>query len=147
MNFLTASLIITTNDESVYNLFYKNFIKKKAFWILYSLMTRYDQKEKYINPVKLNENFYILDRLMYRYLPDMRLICIRNNIDMFYFCTEWYFFFNTILYNRFLTLFSSILPINIFYRVFEIYLVEGEKTLYRCALSLLNYKRNRFMKL
>ena len=85
---------------------------------------------------------------MYRYLPEMRLVCIRNNIDMFYFCTEWYFPYIIFFFNiRFLTLFSSILPINIFYRVFEIYLVEGEKTLYRCALSLLNYKKNRFMKL
>lgn len=37
-------------------------------------------------------------------------------------------------------MFSATLPIDLFYRVFEIFLIEGEKTLFRCALAILHFK-------
>lgn len=36
---------------------------------------------------------------------------------------------------------------DIFYRVFEIFLVEGEKTLFRCALSILYFKKQKLIEL
>jgi hypothetical protein len=36
-----------------------------------------------------------------------------------------------------MTLFASVLPLPLLYRVYDIFLVEGEKTLYRCALTIL----------
>ena len=39
-----------------------------------------------------------------------------------------------------ITLFSSSLPAETFYRVFECLLVEGEKIIYRAALTMLKLK-------
>jgi len=37
------------------------------------------------------------------------------------------------------------LPLSLFYRIFDIFLIEGEKTLYRCALAILHYKQEGFI--
>lgn len=59
LNFLTAALIMVTNDENVK--IYYNF---KAFWILYRLMTHYNLTAKYKDPNSLYREFYILDNLI-----------------------------------------------------------------------------------
>ncbi|CAD8177266.1 unnamed protein product [Paramecium octaurelia] len=123
LNFLTAALIMVTNDEN-------------AFWILFRLMTKYQQAEKYKNPSSLLREFFILDCLINQYYPTTAKILKKNNIDLFYFATEW-----------FITLFASTLPIDLFYRVFEIFLLEGEKTLFRCALAIIHFKEQKLIQL
>ncbi|CAD8186866.1 unnamed protein product [Paramecium pentaurelia] len=123
LNFLTAALIMVTNDEN-------------AFWILYRLMTHYNLTAKYKDPNSLYREFYILDNLIQQYHPYTSKILKRHNIDLFYFTTEW-----------FITLFSTALPINLFYRVFEIFLVEGEKTIFRCALAIIHFKEQKLTQL
>ncbi|CAD8093548.1 unnamed protein product [Paramecium sonneborni] len=123
LNFLTAALIMVTNDEN-------------AFWILYRLMTHYNLTAKYKDPNSLYREFYILDNLISQYHPNTSKILKRHNIDLFYFTTEW-----------FITMFSTALPINLFYRVFEIFLIEGEKTIFRCALTIIHYKEQKLTQL
>ena len=48
-----------------------------------------------------------------------------------YYATGWY-----------MTLYSSVLPFNLFLRTFDILLNEGWKVLYRVALSILYIKQN-----
>ncbi|CAD8100981.1 unnamed protein product [Paramecium sonneborni] len=123
LNFLTAALIMVTNDDN-------------AFWILYRLMTHYNLTAKYKNPNSLYREFYILDNLISQYHPNTSKILKRHNIDLFFFTTEW-----------FITMFSTALPINLFYRIFEIFLIEGEKTLFRCALTIIHYKEQKLIQL
>jgi hypothetical protein len=52
--------------------------------------------------------------------------------------SKFFFFYQN--FKRFITLFSSIIPLSLFYRLFDIFLVEGEKVLYRCALNILSLK-------
>lgn len=68
--------------------------------------------------------------MVLKYFPEIPPLLQKNNIELLLICSEW-----------FVTLFSSILPINLFYRVFEIFLVEGEKALFRCALAIFQHKR------
>ena len=41
-----------------------------------------------------------------------------------------------------MTLYASVLPLPLLYRVYDIFLLEGEKTLYRCGLAIIRLKLN-----
>lgn len=47
----------------------------------------------------------------------------------------------------FITLFNNVLPCSFALRIIELYMVEGEKILYRVALQILKYKKKIIKKL
>jgi hypothetical protein len=96
--------------------------------------------EKYIDPVNVHKEFFIFEHLLVKYHPDLSAMFRQLNIDTFFYATEWLPAFFLIIC-RFMTLFSSILPLPLFYRFFDVFLIEGVKTAYRCALTILEFKK------
>ena len=82
----------------------------------------------------LSKNFYILLSLQKKYMPAM----FKKFNEMAYvpqiYASQW-----------FLTLFSIYFPFETVVRVWDIYLVEGRKTLFRIALAILKINEKELM--
>ncbi|CAK88464.1 unnamed protein product (macronuclear) [Paramecium tetraurelia] len=121
LNYLAGSFLLLMNDELVY-------------WHLYSLLTKYGCLDTYINPTNTLKYFYALDILVKQFLPDLHAKFTKFNIVPFYYAAEW-----------FITLFSSILPMQIFLRVTDIFWHEHHKTTFRASLAILKIRKEEIL--
>lgn len=80
-------------------------------------------------------DFYIAG-LIKKFYPQLHKKLTESNIDCLFYASSW-----------FITLFCNSLPCSYVLRILEIYLMEGEKILYRVALQILKLKKKKLKKL
>ena len=92
INFLGAALIIHLNDE-------------QSFWVLLSLMKKYNCLEIYQDVAVIKKYLYVHDELLRKFMPQVAQRFQEQSVDSLYYATKWY-----------MTLFSAVLPFNLFLR-------------------------------
>ena len=122
MGYLSATLMTYTTPED-------------SFAIMVSIFNMYGLKEQFLPKMPgLAKNFYILLSLQKKYMPAM----FKKFNEMGYvpqiYASQW-----------FLTLFSIYFPFDTVVRIWDIYLVEGRKTLFRIALAILKINEKELM--
>lgn len=115
LNFIGASLLMYMNDE-------------EAYWMLYSLMQKYECLPIYQNVGNIYIKLYAFDKLLGKFLPKVLQQLSKFNIQSVLYATPW-----------FMTLYSSVLPFNLFLRTFDIFLLEKWKIIYRVGLTILKH--------
>ena len=123
MGFIAALFLIYMDEES-------------SFFMLDSLMTKYEMKGTYIDGFPdLKKKFYVLLNLEKKFLPKIYEILLRDNVLPSLYSSEW-----------FICLFAKDLHFNYLVRIFDSFLLEGHKVIYRFALAFLKVKEKKFLK-
>ena len=113
LNFLVASFLLYMNEES-------------AFLMLHSLMVNYGLEYYYKDMKNVNKLLYVFLNLMKKFIPELYEILKKK-----------YMFPGTYALQWFLTLFAINLEFKVFVRFLDIFLLEGEKVIYRFGLGFL----------
>ena len=117
MGFITA-LLLTYMDE------------ERAFFMLHALMKKRDLENLYLPGFPdLNKKLYVLLKLQKKFIPKIYNVFKNNDINPFSYASEW-----------FLCLFSRSLKFNILVRIFDTFILEGYKIIYRFVLAFLKSK-------
>lgn len=113
MSFLVANFLCYIDEES-------------AFWLMYVLMEKYNLKTVYeLKFPGLNKKYYKLLVLLKKYCENIYIHLFDRKITPSLYCVNW-----------FMTLFfSNNNIISIVIRIFDIYLFEKEKTIYKFILG------------
>lgn len=79
MNYIAAFLYQLTNDE------------EEAFYLLYGILANTEYGEIYQNELyKLKQFFYVFERLLFIYIPDLNIYFKNNAIIVSYFISPWF---------------------------------------------------------
>jgi len=117
MNFIAAMFLIFTSSE------------EEAFWLLVVVMNEepYKLRELYGEDMSgTKEVLFIADKLMKQFVPKLTKHFDNEGIHNSMFVTQW-----------FMTIFTSTFPFHLVSRVWDAFLVEGWKVIYRVMLVLL----------
>lgn len=123
MSFVAALLLTQLEEQDAYYAFTAT-MQKKALRTLYLP-----------GLVDLMRKTYVFGKLVHQHLPAVHEHMTREGIEVGMFCTEWH-----------MTLFSRAFDEELSCRVFEIFIFEGYKIVYRVSLSLLRSLENRILK-
>ena len=107
-----------------------------TFAITASMLSNYQLRDVFLPGLPgLEKNFYIMLSLIRKYMP--KLLAKMAEID-----------FTPQMYGSswFITLFADYLPIDVVVRIFDIYLMEGRKILFRIALAIFKLNEKELMK-
>jgi hypothetical protein len=119
-----AALLLTYMDE------------ESSFWLIHSLMNKYNMKGYYMKDFpELKPTFYKLLCLMKRSLPRLYDHFRKNNVYPSMYACQW-----------FISIFSVNFKFDILVRIFDVFLLEGEKILYRFALAILKINEETLLK-
>ena len=122
MGFITALLLTYMDQES-------------SFFFLHSLMKNYNMEGFYLPDFPaLRKTFYVLLCLMKKFLPKIYDILKQNEIMPSMYASEW-----------FITLLTRDLDFKILVRIFDVFLLEGFKVMYRFTLALLKLQEDKFI--
>jgi len=116
MNFISAMFLTFLSEE-------------EAFWLLVVVMNEEPYKLRELfgeDMAGTHEVLYIAEKLMAQFLPKLAKHMEVENIHVSMFVTQWL-----------LTLYTSTFPFDLVARVWDCFLVEGWKVVYRVMLSLL----------
>lgn len=116
MNFLAAMFLTFMNEE-------------ESFWLLVAVMNEepYDMRVMYSEDMGgVHESLYITERLVQKFMPKLFKHLEREHVDISMIATQWI-----------MTLFSSTFRFDMVSRVWDSFLVEGWKVVYRIILALL----------
>ena len=117
MGFLAALFLLYMDEEN-------------AFWMLHILFKKYGLEEVYLKDFPgLRKRLYILVQLIKKYMPKVYEQLIEYKTYPTMYASQWFF-----------TCFSNCLPFNFVVRIFDCYLLEGEKIIFRIALALFKLK-------
>ena len=83
----------------------------------------------------LKKRFYVFIKLLEKFMPKIYNKLIELNIYPTMYASQWFF-----------TCFSNCLPFNIVVRIFDCFLLEKEKIIYRVALALIKLKEENLLK-
>jgi len=98
-----------------------------AFWLLSQLTDRYSMEGLYKDKLpKLNEDLYVFENLIKEFLPRVSEHLDEAGIHVSMYATEW-----------FVTNFTSTFPFRSVLRIWDIFLHEQQKIIFRVALALL----------
>jgi hypothetical protein len=123
MGFLVAVFLIYMDEES-------------SFFMLDSIMNKYEMKGIYLPGFPdLKKKFYVLLNLEKKYIPKIYDVFKRDNILPSLYASEW-----------FICLFAKDLHFNAVVRIFDVFLLEGFKVIFRFALAFLKIKEKNFLK-
>ena len=123
MGFITAIFLTYMDEES-------------SFYMLHSLMKKYDLENIYYDDFPgLKKKFYILLSLQKKHIPKIYKVFRRDGILPSMYASNW-----------FITLFTRNVDFSIVLRIFDCFLLEGFKVIYRITLALLKLKENVFCK-
>lgn len=79
MNYIAAFLYQISSSE------------EEAFDLMYGLLLNTEYSHLFADDLsKLNRYFYVFDRLVYLYLPELHLCFKSNSITVNYFCSSWF---------------------------------------------------------
>lgn len=123
MGYLVALFLIYMNEES-------------SFYLLHALIKNYELEGIYKQGFPdLKKKFYVLLNLEKKFIPKIYDILKRDGIFPSIYASEW-----------FICLFSKDLKINVLVRIFDTFLYEGFKVIYRFSLAFLKMKEKQFIK-
>ena len=122
MGYLVAIFLLYMDEES-------------AFYMLHSLVKNYGFEGLYKEGFPdLKKKFYVLLNLEKKYIPKIYDIFKRDGVFISIYASQW-----------FLCLFAKDLKPNILVRIFDVFLFEGFKVIYRFALAFLKLKEKAFI--
>ena len=124
MGFISALLLTYMNEEM-------------SFFLLHALMKKkeYNMEGFYLDGFpQLKPTFYVLLSLMKKHLPKIYEAFSKYDMMPSMYASEW-----------FITLFSRELDFKILVRIFDVFLLEGFKIIYRFCLGFLKLKEERFV--
>ena len=122
MGYLAAIFLLYMDEES-------------SFYMLHSLVKNYGFEGLYKEGFPdLKKKFYVLLNLEKKYIPKIYDIFKRDGVYISIYASQW-----------FLCLFSKDLKPNILVRIFDVFLFEGFKVIYRFALAFLKLKEKAFI--
>ena len=123
MGFIVAVFLTYMDEES-------------SFYMLHSLMKKYELEGFYLPGFpELKKTFYILLNLEKKFVPKIYELFKKEGMMPSMYASEW-----------FICLFSRNLDFHTLVRIFDVFLLEGYKVIYRFALALLKSKENEFLK-
>ena len=123
MGFIVAVFLTYMDEES-------------SFFMLHSLMKKYKLEGFYLPSFpELKKTFYILLNLEKKYIPKIYEIFKKEGMIPSMYASEW-----------FICLFSRNLSFDVLVRIFDVFLLEGYKVIYRFALAFLKLKEDEFLK-
>jgi hypothetical protein len=110
--------------------------ERSSFYLLHSIIKNYEL-ESIILPgfPGLKKKFYVLLNLEKKFVPKVYEILKRDEIFPSLYASEW-----------FICLFSKDLKPSVLVRIFDTFLYEGYKVIYRFALAFLKMKENEFIR-
>ncbi len=126
MNFITAMFLIFLSEE-------------EAFWLLVVVMNEepYSLRELFGEDMSgTHEVLFIAEKLVKQFLPKLYKHMHKEGIHHSMFVTQWL-----------LTIFTSSFPFDLVSRVWDSFLVEGWKVVYRIMLALLKYAEGTLLEL
>ena len=122
MGYLAAIFLLYMDEES-------------AFYMLHSLVKNYGFEGLYKEGFPdLKKKFYVLLNLEKKYIPKIYDIFKRDGVFISIYASQWL-----------LCLFAKDLKPNILVRIFDVFLFEGFKVIYRFALAFLKLKEKEFI--
>ena len=122
MGYLAAIFLLYMDEES-------------AFYMLHSLVKNYGFEGLYKEGFPdIKKKFYVLLNLEKKYIPKIYDIFKRDGVFISIYASQW-----------FLCLFAKDLKPNILVRIFDVFLFEGFKVIYRFALAFLKLKEKAFI--
>ena len=122
MGYLVAIFLLYMDEES-------------AFYMLHSLVKNYGFEGLYKEGFPdLKKKFYVLLNLEKKYIPKIYDIFKRDGVFISIYASQWL-----------LCLFAKDLKPNILVRIFDVFLFEGFKVIYRFALAFLKLKEKAFI--
>ncbi len=117
MGFICALLLTYMDEES-------------SFFMLHTLIRKYQLEGIYLPGLEeLKKKFYVLLNLEKKFIPKCYKIFVRDDISPRMYASEW-----------FITLFARNLDFNILVRIFDTFLLEGFKVIYRFSLAFIKLK-------
>ena len=123
MGFIVAVFLTYMDEES-------------SFFMLHSLMKKYKLEGFYLPSFpELKKTFYILLNLEKKYIPKIYEIFKKEGMIPSMYASEWI-----------ICLFSRNLSFDVLVRIFDVFLLEGYKVIYRFALAFLKLKEDEFLK-
>ena len=122
MGYLAAIFLLYMDEES-------------SFYMLHSLVKNYGFEGLYKEGFPdLKKKFYVLLNLEKKYIPKIYDIFKRDGVFISIYASQWL-----------LCLFAKDLKPNILVRIFDVFLFEGFKVIYRFALAFLKLKEKAFI--
>ena len=123
MGFIAAVFLTYMDEES-------------SFFMLHSLMKKYELEGFYLPGFpELKKTFYILLNLEKKFIPKIYELFKKEGMIPSMYASEW-----------FICLFSRNLEFQNLVRIFDVFLLEGYKVIYRFSLAFLKLKENEFLK-
>jgi len=122
MGFIAALLLTYMDEES-------------TFFMMESIMKKYELEGLYKPGFPdLKKIFYVFLKLMKKYLPKIYEVFKMNDIMPSMYASEW-----------FICIFSRELPFAVLVRIFDCFLLEKKKILFRFALAFIKNKEKEFL--
>lgn len=122
MGFIAALFLTYMSEENV-------------FWMIHTLLVNYNLQGYYeTNFPLLPVSFYVLLSLMKKHLNKIYNLFKSKEVYPSMYGSQW-----------FITIFSNCFYFKILVKVFDCFLLEGEKIIYRLALSLLKVNESKFL--
>lgn len=123
MSFIAALLLIYMDEEN-------------AFYCLHSIMKKYELEGFYLEGFPmLRKKFYVLLNLMKRFVPKVYQLLYENRVSPTLYASEW-----------FITLFTRLLDFNVLVRIFDVFLLEGFKVIFRFTIAVMKIKQDEIIK-
>jgi len=123
MNYIALFLLEVTNNE------------EKSFDIFSAILAKTEYSKLSLNEFELMKKyFYVFERLICIYLPELYTTFKRNNINANFFISPWFITLFTHSYNGNNT--------KILMRIFDLFILDGWLAIIRIGLILLKYYQN-----
>jgi hypothetical protein len=123
MGFLAALFLSYMDEES-------------SFWMLYIIFKKYNLEEIYKKDFPgLKKRLYIFLKLVEKFMPKIYKKLIEKEVHPTMYASQWFF-----------TCFTNCFPFELVVRIFDCYLLEGEKIIYRIALAIIKSKEAELLK-
>ena len=118
-----AALMLTYMDE------------ERSFFMIHALMKKRELESLYLPGFpELNKKIYVLLNLQKRFIPKIYSVFRKFDVIPYSYASEW-----------FLCLFSRNLRFNALVRIFDTFILEGYKVIYRFALAFLKTKEQKLI--
>ena len=125
MNFIAGALINLIDDE------------EKSFWIFLCFIDNIKLNLLYLrNMPDFLIRVYQLKKLIEFYFPKLGNHLKRNQINLDLFFSKWL-----------LTIFSNYLPFDVLYRVWDVFIIDKWKALFKFCMILLDFMKEKLMKM
>ena len=123
MAFICA-LLLTYMDE------------ERTFFMLHTLIKKYELEKIYLPGLEeLKKKFYVLLNLEKKHIPKCYKLFIKDDISPRCYASEW-----------FICLFARNLDLNVLVRIFDTFILEGFKVIYRFSLAFIKLKEEELLK-